>query len=308
MNRRRFFQSAGTVALVPAFGAFAPPVAQTTPPGGVEKDIVFGKGGDIDLHLDIYRPPTGAPEKRMAVIHLHAGGFTAGSKTGVATSSRAFAGLGYVSIASQYRLAGQGQWPAQIHDAKAAVRWTRANASRLNIDPDRIAIAGYSAGGLIGNFVAATQEQKDYEGNGGNSPVSSRIAACASLYAVASAATARCKCLVQEGSDRATIEAASPVYRISSSFPPTIFFHGLGDTVIQPESTLILFEKLRAAGVKVDLHFFQGAPHGYEINDPDAALLSAQLADQFFDRLILHPREYGGSGGRGRSGGGRGQQ
>ena len=52
----------------------------------------------------------------MAVIHIHGGGFTAGSKTGVQSSSRAFAGLGYVSIAAQYRLAGQGKWLAQIED------------------------------------------------------------------------------------------------------------------------------------------------------------------------------------------------
>ena len=67
----------------------------------------------------------------------------------MASSSRAFAGLGYVSIASQYRLTGQGRWPAQIEDVKAAIRWTRANAARLNIDADKIAIAGYSAGGLM---------------------------------------------------------------------------------------------------------------------------------------------------------------
>ena len=110
----------------------------------VENDVVYGKGGDMDLHFDIYRPAAGT-EKRMAIIHNHGGGFTQASKAGVASSSRAFAGQGYVSIASQYRLAGQSKWPAQIEDVKAAIRWTRANASRLNIDANRIAVAGYSA-------------------------------------------------------------------------------------------------------------------------------------------------------------------
>ena len=80
---------------------------------------------------------------------------------------------------------------------------------------------------------------------------------------------------------------------------------------IRPESSLAFFEKLRAAGVKVDLHFFQGAPHAFEVNNPDAAPVSAQLANLFFDRLILNPKEYppfgAGRGGRGGGGGGGGR-
>src|SRR5436190_20431861 len=109
----------------------------------------------------------------MAIIHIHGGRFTQGSKAGLASSSRAFAGLGYVSIASQYRLAGQGKWPAQIEDVKAAIRWTRANAAKLGIDADKIAIAGYSAGGLMALVAAGTGDKAEFEGSGGNAGVSS---------------------------------------------------------------------------------------------------------------------------------------
>jgi acetyl esterase/lipase len=261
----------------------------------------------MDLHLDIYRPPEGTTERRMATIHIHGGGFTQGSKTGVASSSRAFANLGYVSIASQYRLAGQAKWPAQIEDVKAAIRWTRANASRLNIDPDKIAIAGYSAGGLMALFAAGTSDRKEFEGSGGSAGVSSKVAACVSFYAATNATPN----LMPEGSDRTAMDAASPANYISSSFAPTIFLHGLADTTIRPESTLAFFEKVRAAGVRVDLHMFQGAPHAFETNNPDAAAVSAQLANLFFDRLIINPKEYppfGAGGARGGRGGGRGGQ
>jgi len=145
--------------MVPAFGSGAAAQGQQTQQTDasdikVESDVVYGKGGDLDLRLDIYRPLTGT-EKRMAVIRIHGGGFTQGSKTGVASSSRAFARQGYVSIASQYRLTGQGRWPAQIEDVKAAIRWTRANASMLNIDPARVAVAGYSDLPLAACFTAA---------------------------------------------------------------------------------------------------------------------------------------------------------
>src|SRR5579883_1152385 len=150
MSRRSFVRTAGVAAAVPALEGLVAGRAEaqqaSLPNVKVENDVVYGKGGEMDLHLDIYHPPAGT-EKRMATIHVHGGGFTQGSKAGVASSSRALAGLGYVSIASQYRLAGQAKWPAQIEDVKAAIRWTRANAERLNIDPDKIAVAGYSAGG-----------------------------------------------------------------------------------------------------------------------------------------------------------------
>jgi acetyl esterase/lipase len=306
VTRRSFFRSAGIAAAAPVFGTAVAQAQQPAPSNlKIENDIVYGKGGDMDLHLDIYHPPAGT-EKRMAVIHIHGGGFTQGNKTGVASSSRAFAGVGYVSIASQYRLTGQGRWPAQIEDVKAAIRWTRANASRLNIDADKIAVAGYSAGGLMALFAAGTGDRKEFEGNGGTPGVTSKVAACVSFYAATNATPN----LMPDGSDRAALEAASAASTISPNFAPTIFFHGLGDTTIRPDSTLDFFQKLRAAGVKVDLHFFQGAPHGYEINNPDAAVASAQLANLFFDRLILNPKEYppfgGGGRGRGRGGGARG--
>ena len=305
MTRRTFLGSAGVAAVAPALGA-VPAAARQADPAGirVENDVVFGTGGDMDLHLDVYHPPAGAG-KRMATIHIHGGGFSGGSKAGVASASNAFARMGYVSIASQYRLTGQGRWPAQIEDVKAAIRWTRANADRLAIDDDKIAVAGYSAGGLMALFAAGTPDRPGFEGGGGNPGVSSRVAACVAFYA----ATAATGGLMPEGSDQAARDAASPATYISADFAPTMFLHGVEDTTIPPESSLEFFGRLREAGVKVDLHLFQGAPHAFEVNNPDAALASAQVADLFYERLVINPREYPpfGFGGRGR-GGGRGGQ
>src|SRR3970282_118673 len=184
ISRRRFVQSAGVVAAAPALGAL-PAQAQAQVPAAadleIDKDIVFAKGGDIDLPLDVYHPAA-ANAKRMAVIHLYGGGFSRGSKEGVATSSRAFAGQGYVSVASTYRLPGQGRWPAQIEDVKAAIRWTRANADRLNIDAHKMRVAGYSPGGMLALFAAGTSDRPEFEGTGGNAGVSSKVAACVAFY------------------------------------------------------------------------------------------------------------------------------
>src|SRR5262247_4558942 len=141
MTRRTFFGTALAGSTVPLLGA-AQNQNSSKNSVSVEKDVVVGKGGDMDLKLDIYRPPVGT-EKRMATIHFHGGGFAGGSKDSLAERIKPFAALGYVAIAAQYRLSGQAGYPALIHDAKAAIRWVRANASKLNIEPGRIAVVGY---------------------------------------------------------------------------------------------------------------------------------------------------------------------
>jgi acetyl esterase/lipase len=307
-TRRQFIQSTSVAAAAPALASLPAGAQQAGSPDSsgikIEKDIVFGKGGDMDLLLDVYRPsPSNA--KRMAIVHLYGGGFFTGSKAGVATSSRAFAGQGYVSIASTYRLTGQARWPAQIEDTKAAIRWTRANADRLGIDPDKIGVAGYSAGGMLALFAAGTGDRAEFEGNGGNGGVSSKVAACVAFYPATSAMLN----LLPDGADRAALEAASPGTYISKDFAPTIFLHGLADTTIPYSSSVKFFDKLREAGVKVDLHLFQGAPHAYVSNNEDAALASAQVSNLFLERVVVNPREYppfgAGRGGR-RPGAGRG--
>jgi acetyl esterase/lipase len=267
-----------------AVGAQQPAPAKAA---DIEKDVVYGKGGDIDLHLDIYHPRAGVPPRRMAIIHLHGGGFTRGNKTGVESSARAFAEIGYVGIASQYRLAGQGRWPAQLEDVKAAIRWTRANAAKLGVDADKIAVAGYSAGGLMALVAAGTADRKELEGKGGTPGISSKIAGCLSFFAATAGNN-----LLPPGTDASAILPIGAVHYISPTFAPTIFFHGLGDTTIRPDSTVDFFQKVRAQGVKTELHLLQGAPHEYVRNNPDAALLSAQAANLFFERLVISPREY----------------
>src|SRR5207237_5878805 len=92
------------------------------------------------------------------------------------------AARGYVAIAAQYRLSGQAGFPALIHDAKAAIRWVRANAKTLGIEPQRIAVVGYSAGGYHALFTAGTANRAEFEGAEGNPGVSTQVAVCLAYY------------------------------------------------------------------------------------------------------------------------------
>jgi acetyl esterase/lipase len=315
VTRRLFLGSLGaTLALAELRAAQAPGGNAAPPAANVEKDVVYGKGGDVDLHLDVYHPPANAT-KRMAIIHFHGGGFTGGNKDGLAARIQTITARGYVNIAAQYRLAGVAKWPAQIEDVKASIRWTRANASKLGIDPARIAVAGYSAGGHLALFAAGTQNHPEFEGKGGNAGVKTDLAACLAYYPVTGSAWEgfRRQFPMPEGSSEEAWRLAMPGTYITS-FPPTILFHGLADVTVPPESSMEFLKQLRDAKIPSELHTFAGVPHEF-VSIPEFAESTAQLADFFLERHVINPKTYpafgaGRGGGRGgeAGGGGRGRQ
>ena len=304
LTRRGFLGTVGIAAVVPTATAIA---AQS---GGsargsasIEKDIVFGKAGKTDLRLDIYKPME-TSGKRMAMIHLHGGGFTAGNKEALADRVAPFVALGYVALPIEYRLAGEAKWPAQIEDVKAAIRWARANAGRLGVDPERIGVVGYSAGGHLALFAAGTCNRPEFEGKNGTPGVSTQLAVCCSYYAVTEVtprADGAANVLLPDGSNEAAHRAASPINYVAAGFPPTIIFHGTADVTVPIESSERLFKRLREVKVPVEFHGFEGVPHAFDSN-PEFAKAAAQAVDFFLDRKVLHPRTYppfgGGGGGR----------
>jgi acetyl esterase/lipase len=302
MTRRLFLGSLGATLALPELRAAAQAQAPAAPAANVEKDVVYGKGGSTDLHLDIYKP-TGAANKQMAVIHFHGGGFTGGNKDGLAARLQALSARGYVNIAAQYRLAGVAKWPAQMEDVKASIRWTRANAARLGINPARIAVSGYSAGGHLALFAAGTQNRPEFEGNSGTPGVKTDVAACLAYYAVTGPAWEgfRRQFPLPEGSSEDAWTAATPGTYIKS-FPPTVLFHGLADVTVPPESSMEFLKQLRGANIPSELHTFAGVPHEF-VGIPEFAESTAQLADFFLERHVINPKTYPAFGaGRGRGG------
>ncbi len=319
ISRRDFGKVTGALVAASALTSLPAVTAQAQNADDlrVDSDIVFGKGGDIDLLLDVYHPPQGVTPKRMGIIHLFGGGFTSGNKNAryIVNDVRALGRLGYTNISANYRLQSQGSWPAQIHDTKAAIRWVRANAAKIGIDADKIAIAGYSAGGMLSLLAAGTNGVAEFEGNGGNAGVSSDVQAGIGVYPLASSQNARGlfpSSLTEEERAKA-MEAASPTKYIGKNFVPTIFIHGTADTTVPMTSSIDFFNKLHDAGVPTALTLINGAAHAFDNNALDAVEVMAHSIDLFLDRQIVHPTPYpgfGGGGGRGGAGGrgGRGGQ
>jgi acetyl esterase/lipase len=321
LTRRGFVKASSALAVAPALTAVAARAQGPAPDTGnlrIEKDVVFGKVGSIDLTLDVYQPAAGVTPKRMAIIHLFGGGFFVGNKNAgyIINDIKALAPRGYTNISANYRLQTQGSWPAQIQDVKAAIRWTRANATRLGIDANRIAVAGYSAGGMLALMAAGTNGKKEFEGDGGNGGVSSDVNACIGVYPLASAQIAAGR-FPQGQATPENIAAASPTSYITDKFAPTIFIHGTKDGTVPVQSSVDFFTKLHGLGVPTTLTLIQGADHAFDNNAPDAVEVMAASIDLFLDRLLINPKPYpsfgGGGGGRGGRGGpggapsGRGQ-
>jgi pectinesterase len=135
-------------------------------------DTPYGKR---NLHMDVFRPDKG--EKLPALVMVFGGGWRTGSKEAQVPMAQQIAEKGYVTAAIEYRLSPEALYPAAVYDIKAAIRFLRANADKYDIDPNRIAITGSSAGGQLAALVGFTGEVEKFEGDLGNNNVSSKVQA-----------------------------------------------------------------------------------------------------------------------------------
>lgn len=264
----------------------------TAPAAGrvtIEERVVFGRGGDRELRCDVFTPPAGA-RNAPGVLLVHGGGWREGDRSQLRGYGILLGREGFVCVASEYRLAPGATWPAQIHDVKAAIRWMRANADRLGIDPDQIVIEGNSAGAHLALMAAGTPNVPEFEGDGGNPGVGTEVAAAIAFYApaVLDPSSQVIRDLLG-GHDPELARAASPVMYVSPSFPPTMLLHGNRDDVVPVGESFRMYEALDRAGVPVELHIFAGEPHAFD----SGSLLgrqSAGLMRAFLARYVAAPQ------------------
>jgi acetyl esterase/lipase len=266
-------------------------------PMDVQRDVVFGHAGERPLKLDIYRP-SGAGNG-AAVLLLHGGGWSRGGKDMMAPHAAALARQGFVAIASEYRLTGEARFPAQIHDTKRAIRWTRSHASELGFDPDRICLEGHSAGAHLVLLAAGTPEDARLDPPEGAGGVSAAVAAVAAVYppvlfhlggARPSGGLAARSLPGADDSEEAAA-LASPIEHVNADLPPVMLLHGDADKVVPVSATRRYEERVRAVGGKVDLHVFAGLPHGFG-NHPEIRPMMMAMIGGFFRRTVVQPEAF----------------
>ena len=121
----------------------------------IEEAVKIGTAGQEPLLADIFLPPK-KELNRPAILFVHGGGWIEGDRSQLRGYGILLARLGFVTMCNSYRLSNEAHWPAQIQDVKCAIRYLRANAQKLGIDPERIGVSGNSAGGHLSLMAAAT--------------------------------------------------------------------------------------------------------------------------------------------------------
>ncbi len=274
----------------------APALAQKDPPVPDtvtwERNIEYTNPDNQHLQANIARPKGDGPFP--CVLFIHGGGFRAGSRESYNAQIIRMAEKGYVAVTVSYRLAPKYPFPAAIHDAKAAVRWLRANAKKYGIDADRIGVSGGSAGGHLAQFLAVTGDVKEFEGDGGNPTQSSKVKCVVNVYGPSdftksygkSVDAAEVLPLFLGGNLEKARPAhirSSPLYWVTPNAAPTLCIHGTEDKYVAFEQAEWMVDKLKAANVEAELLKLEGAGHGFKGKDAETAE-KAMIA--FFDKHL----------------------
>jgi acetyl esterase/lipase len=260
-------------------------------------NIEFANPDGQHLQLDLAEPKTGTGPF-PAILCIHGGGFRAGTRQGYDSLCIRLAQRGYVAATVTYRLAPKYQFPAAIHDVKAAVRWLRANATQYHIDPARIGVTGGSAGGHLAQFLGVTGDVKQFEGEGGHPEQSSRVACVVNYFGPSDFTKSYGKSVdaaevlplwlggnVQQAHQKHIL--ASPLYWVTPDAAPTLCIHGTDDKYVAHEQAVWLIDKLKAADVEAVLLTLPGAGHGFRGKDAEKA---DQAMFDFFDKHLKGER------------------
>ncbi|QDT63794.1 alpha/beta hydrolase fold domain-containing protein [Calycomorphotria hydatis] len=240
----------------------------------VQKDFAYAGTDNPRQRLDLYLPKERKSDKLPVVAYIHGGGWKNGDKSrGVSFLRRVLGDGNYAGVSIGYRLTDEAQWPEQIYDCKAAIRWIRAHADEYELDADRIAVWGTSAGGHLVCALGTSGDVSELEGElGEHLDQSSRVNCVVNFYGPTdfltmgrdTANTAEALLLggaVPEVPDVA--KAASPLTYVSKDDPPFLHMHGTKDPLVPYAQAVTLHEALVNAGAPSILVKVEGGGHGF---------------------------------------------
>ncbi len=257
-------------ARVPALAAEAYAAPHTTEmPNPVYRlsDIPF-LGADRKEKLDLYFPSGPKRLDRPAVVFIHGGGFTGGDKAEYrsASVSADLCRAGYVVVSCNYVLGPktkEGVWPQNIKDCRDAVRWVRAHAKELGVNPDKIAVAGGSAGGYLALMVGLSD---DKTGPGGDPAAkhSAKVSAVIDMYGVVNFSKHGKGDVV--GATSAEQQAYLPESQCDPQDPAVLILHGTADTTVDIQQSKDMVAALKKGNVIHEFIIVEGAPHTFDLH------------------------------------------
>ena len=260
-------------------------------PKGFDASHVYKKVGERELNLFVYLPQKRKPNSQSpAIVFFHGGGWRAGTPAAFERQCQYFRNRGMVAITVEYRLITQHpiKIDACVEDAISAMRWVRKNASKLDINPNRIASSGGSAGGHLAacvGLVGSTERQKtddsqiDYRPN---AMVLFNPAMALAPDRRMDPAMLKQATTVAKNQTRGDAKMVSPLANSRSKHVPCIMFFGTNDRLLTPAKWF--YEDSVAAGNQCELKTYPDQGHGF-FNRGAAFEDTLKEADQFLVKL-----------------------
>jgi acetyl esterase/lipase len=187
--------------------------------------------------------------------------------------------LGIAAFVLQYRVAPRYRHPAPLQDAQQALRIVRSRAKEFNVDPERIGIWGFSAGGHLASTAATQWEDGKPDAEDPTARVSSRPDFAILCYPVITleppyAHMGSRNNLLGKDADAKLVESLCNERRVTEKTPPTFLFHTNEDRGVVPENSILFYLALRKAKVPAELHIYEKGVHGVGLAPRDEVLSS----------------------------------
>lgn len=223
----------------------------------------------ISLQLDIYKQKK-QKEKRPVLIFIHGGSWSKGKRSDYLPYLIDYAKKGYVTATVSYRLVKVAKYPAAVEDVKCAIKWIKDNADKYDIDPNRIALIGGSAGGHLAMMAGFNNKSQLNECE---SNTSGKVQAVVNLYGPVDLTTPYARARPEitnflgktwEVAPELFVESSPKTY-ISSDDPPTLTFHGTIDSLVPVSQADSLDSWMKQAGVIHEYHRLKGWPHAMDL-------------------------------------------
>ena len=251
-------------------------------PASVEAkmNIPYCKIQQRTLVLDAFSPRQKSSLPHPAVLIVHGGGWRSGDRSQHYPLAEKLASLGYACYTAEYRLSTEALYPAAVNDLKSALRWMHTNAKQENIDTNRIAILGFSAGGELAAFVGTTAAIARFEGSGCNLPASSQVKAIVDIDGTLAFVHPESG----EGDDSRSTSAATywfgysknerpglwkdaaPLTHVGKNTPPILFINSSVDRMHAGRQDFI--KVLDEHQIYSEIRTFPNAPHSFCLFEP----------------------------------------
>jgi len=256
--------------------------------------------------LDIYYPDSAGPYP--VIVHFHGGAFMFGTQRDVNLAPM-LRGLkkGYAIVSVSYRMSGEARFPAMIYDAKAAIRFLRANALHYHLNTEKIGVWGPSAGGYIVSMLGATNDNPAFEDlSMGNAPISSAVQAVVDWCGPSGNFLKMDPAILANGFGEADhndplspesrfmgapittipelVRLATPATHVSHNGPAYLIQHGEADPIVPVQQSIDFANAIKAVGGQVTLKTYPGK--GHHGNPWYEEEWMSDLVFRFFDETV----------------------